>query len=85
MFRRETIIALRARHQAYRIASDIAHPHVNVPPPPEPPLPTNIEPSYEPGFVRHGQRAEAVYVILVSIALVLTFVTLVVVLHNLSH
>jgi hypothetical protein len=39
MFRRETIIALRARHQAYRIASDIANPHVETPAPTQPVLP----------------------------------------------
>jgi hypothetical protein len=39
MFRRETIIALRARHQAYRIASDILNPHADVPPPPQPAIP----------------------------------------------
>jgi hypothetical protein len=39
MFRRETIIALRARHQAYRVASDILYPHVQTPAPPEPVIP----------------------------------------------
>jgi hypothetical protein len=40
MFGRETIIALRARHQAYRIASEIANPHVeDAPRPPEPAMP----------------------------------------------
>jgi hypothetical protein len=40
MFRRETIIALRARHEAFRIASEIANPHVEgAPRPPEPALP----------------------------------------------
>ena len=42
MFRRETIIALRARHQAYRIATDILHPHVDAPAPPQPAMP--VEP-----------------------------------------
>ena len=39
MLRRETMIALRARHESFRVASDVAHPHLDVPPPPEPPLP----------------------------------------------
>jgi hypothetical protein len=33
MFRRETIIALRARHQAFRIAVTILYPILHVPPP----------------------------------------------------
>jgi hypothetical protein len=41
MFRRETIIALRARHQAHRIASDILNPHVDTPPPPQPAMPVD--------------------------------------------
>jgi hypothetical protein len=46
MFRRETIIALRARHQAYRIASDFVYPHVDVPAPPLPAIPADLEPYY---------------------------------------
>ena len=41
MFRRETIIALRARHQAYRMASGVAHPHVETPAAPQPVLPAD--------------------------------------------
>jgi len=47
MFRRETIIALRARHQAYRIASEVIHPHVQGPRPPEPPIPID-PPDFSP-------------------------------------
>jgi hypothetical protein len=36
VLRRETFIALRARRQAHRIASDILHPELNVEPPAEP-------------------------------------------------
>jgi hypothetical protein len=36
MLRRETIIALRARHTAFRIAIEILHPR-QAPPPPAPP------------------------------------------------
>jgi hypothetical protein len=40
MVRRETFIALRARHEAHRIASEIENPPATaVPRPPEPPLP----------------------------------------------
>ena len=55
MFRRETIIALRARHQAYRIATDILHPHVDSPPPPEPPLPIDF-PDWNVKAVRVARR-----------------------------
>ena len=45
MIRRETIIALRARHQAFGTATEVAHPHLEVPPAPTladgvPPAPT---------------------------------------------
>jgi hypothetical protein len=36
MSRRETIIALRARHTAFRIATDILYPPPPAPPPPAP-------------------------------------------------
>jgi hypothetical protein len=41
MFRRsrETMIALRARHEAFRIATEIDRPHMEAPPPPEPAIP----------------------------------------------
>ena len=39
MLRRETIIALRARHTAFRIATDILYPHQSVGPAPEPVMP----------------------------------------------
>ena len=45
---RESLIALRARHQAYRIASDIAYPHVEVPPPPQPVIPIEDAVYYRP-------------------------------------
>jgi hypothetical protein len=45
MFRRETLIALRARHEAYRIATEIQHPPIEPPPLPTPvvPAPTEID------------------------------------------
>ena len=54
---RETIIALRARHEAYRIASDILHPHVDVPPPPQPAIPRIEGPTYLPRMSRKATRA----------------------------
>ena len=39
MFRRETLIALRARHEAYRIATDIQYPPAEVERPQGPPQP----------------------------------------------
>ena len=48
MFRRETIIALRARHEAYRIATEILYPHVASPqPPPQPAMPVD-PPDFSP-------------------------------------
>jgi hypothetical protein len=41
ILRRETIIALRARHTAFRIAIDILHPRQS-PPPPMPPQPAAL-------------------------------------------
>ena len=46
--RRESLIALRARHQAFRIAADIAYPHVEVAPPPEPAIPLEQRVDYLP-------------------------------------
>ena len=45
MFRRETLIALKARQEAYRIATEIQHPPVQPPPMPTPvvPAPTSID------------------------------------------
>jgi hypothetical protein len=45
MFRRsrETIIALRARHQSFRIATEIGRPHLEMPPPPQPAIPVARE------------------------------------------
>ena len=51
MLRRETIIALRARHQAFRIATEVAHPPLDVPPSPPPKLCEGMPPpplSYAP-------------------------------------
>jgi hypothetical protein len=42
MFRRETIIALRARHQSHRVASDVLYTDVEVPRPPEPAIPGGV-------------------------------------------
>ena len=53
---RETIIALRARHQAYRIASDILYPHVDVPPPPQPAIPPIEGPICLPRTSRKARR-----------------------------
>jgi hypothetical protein len=36
---RETMIALRARHEAFRVASKVQNPRVNAPPPPQPAIP----------------------------------------------
>jgi hypothetical protein len=36
VFRRETFIALRARRQAYQIASEIQNPELKIEPPPDP-------------------------------------------------
>ena len=42
--RRETMIALRARHQSLEVARDLAYPPLEVTPPPMPPLPV-VEPA----------------------------------------
>ena len=34
MPRRDTITVLRARHEAFRVTNDVAHPHLNIEPPP---------------------------------------------------
>ena len=49
MLRRETIIALRARHTAFRIAVDILHPPQQEPPPPVPVMPVleEVDPDWE--------------------------------------
>ena len=46
--RRETMIALRARHEALEVARDVAYPPLAVPPPPAPPLPDLGWIEYEP-------------------------------------
>ena len=49
--RRETMIALRARHEALEVTRDIAYPPLQVPPPPAPPIPVvsgDWDVSYEP-------------------------------------
>jgi hypothetical protein len=50
MFRRsrETMIALRARHEAFRIATEVGRPHMEAPPPPEPAIPVRSG-DWEPG------------------------------------
>ena len=42
-FRRETLIALRARRTAYRVASDFINPHFDVPKPIAPVPPPRVE------------------------------------------
>ena len=63
MFRRETIIALRARHQAYRIATEILHPHVQTPRPPEPAIPMDL-----PDLTRFRRHATTVGMIALAAA-----------------
>jgi hypothetical protein len=55
MFRRETLIALRARHEAYRIATDILYPHEDPPPRPQPVVPFAI-PQYPHPVRRRPSR-----------------------------
>jgi hypothetical protein len=75
MFRRETIIALRARHEAYRIASDILYPRVEVPPPPQPAIPPIEGPLFLPHARRRATRAAIVMAIVVwAIVLILWLV-----------
>ena len=62
MFRRETIIALRARHEAYRIATEILHPYEEVPRPPEPALP--IDP---PDFSPHRRVLDPMTLITLAV------------------
>jgi hypothetical protein len=71
-FRRETIIALRARHEAYRIASDILYPRVEVPPPPQPAIPPIEGPMFLPRARRRATRAAIAMAIFVW-AIVLLF------------
>ena len=57
--RRETMIALRARHQSFRIASDIDTPHLDVPLPPAPAIPLEpVVPPYtgpsQPAYTRYA-------------------------------
>ena len=47
MPRRETIIALRARHEAFRVATDVQHPHLDVRPPIPPPVPKPVLPAMQ--------------------------------------
>jgi hypothetical protein len=56
--RRETMIALKARQQAYRIASDILNPELEVPPPPQPAIPIELDPSHQP-VIRPSQAGVA--------------------------
>jgi hypothetical protein len=65
IFNRETIIALRARHEAYRIASDILYPRVEVPPPPQPAIPPIEGPLFLPRARRRATRAAIVMAIAV--------------------
>jgi hypothetical protein len=84
MFRRETIIALRARHQAYRVASDILYPHVDAQPPPEPGMPLMTPDNsirYETRPPLRDRIANALFVPLVVIATLLAWVTFVIVLQ----
>ena len=59
MLRRETIIALRARHTAFRIALDILHPHLQAPPLPEPVVPSPpVDLDVEAGWFEQHQRRQ---------------------------
>ena len=55
MFRRETLIALRARQEAYRIATEIQHPPVQPPPLPTPVVPAPTPIDFEPYLRRRGR------------------------------
>jgi hypothetical protein len=83
MFRRETIIALRARHQAYRVASDILYPQVEAPAPPEPVIPLTLDSSvqYVPRAPLWERIANRLFLPLVAFAVFLAWATLVVVLR----
>ena len=70
MFRRETIIALRARHQAFRIAAAILYPILHEPLPPQPAIPPKhrpdqiynqvLTPEQMRELVREAHRREAI-------------------------
>ena len=65
MFRRsrETMIALRARHQSARLASAIDRPHMEAPPPPMPAIPVvpdrvAYRPPAQPVYIEYADAAD---------------------------
>ena len=73
MIRRETIIALRARHQAFRIASDILYPHVELPPPLQPAIPPIPGPLFVLRRARRKPTATQIMLAVTVWAMVLAF------------
>jgi len=73
MLRRETIIALRARHEAYRIASDLLYPHVDVPPPPQPAIPRIEGPLFLRRRTRRPSTRQEIMLAVIIWAAVLAF------------
>ena len=59
MLRRETIIALRARHTAFRIAIDILYPQQPPPPTPQPAIPVTEDAQQARAFWEDAERARA--------------------------
>ena len=68
MLRRETLIALRARHTAWRIAMSIAHPSQPLQAPPERVLP--LAPQVEYAAWTEKQRRERVAGLLAAVVVV---------------
>jgi hypothetical protein len=58
MFRGPTIIALRARRMAYRIAAEILYPDLIAPPSPQPPAPGCSRVRYSPPVNRSLSQAQ---------------------------
>jgi hypothetical protein len=84
MLRRAHIVALKARHQAFRIASEILYPHVEAPPPPQPVVPHILidrAPAYRPAPTFREQLISGLYLSLVAVAIILGWVTLVLIWH----
>ena len=84
-FKRETMIALRARRSAYRIACDFLYPHVEVPPPAEP-TPFAMEADWtegrgEPSVPRSPPQPKLIALAIVLWVIALTVAT-VVITHN---
>src|SRR5262245_17793067 len=93
MFRRETIIALRARTQAYRVAADLLHPELLVPPPEatpftraEPAAPAMSDEEIRAYLIRSRKRARFLgYVIFVAYMLLFAGLIAYIVVWNLRH